>query len=197
MAHLDTMRSTTLQDIGAGVTVVGDYVYYTIDVGLSASSVQVTPQGNGNVPTYIPVIPGVGGKILTTTPGIDGSIIHVVQLGDTIWSIAQAYKVSEDEILQLNSLKDNFIYVGNKLVIRLPFTPTPIIPASTPTQQLSQTPSPSPTTNRIATTTEINPQTSSPSVSVNHNNIILISIIFLTLLTSGLFALIGRKGADK
>ncbi|OGN73074.1 MAG: hypothetical protein A2X25_11035 [Chloroflexi bacterium GWB2_49_20] len=193
-SHVNTMLSPTLREIGAGVSVVGDYIYYTIDVGLSSSNPQPIPQGNGIVPTQVPLVPGFVRKLLTNTPEVDGSIIHVVQLGDTIWSIAHEYKVTEDEIIKLNSLKDNFIYVGDKLVIRSPFTPTPVIPTSTPTQLPSLTPISSPTINGSAIALDVTLQTSSNFESVNNNNTILISIIIFTVLISGLIALTGNKG---
>ena len=101
---------------------------------------------------------------------------------------------SYNEIIKLNSLKDNFIYVGDKLVIRSPFTPTPVIPTSTPTQLPSLTPISSPTINGSAIALDVTLQTSSNFESVNNNNTILISIIIFTVLISGLIALTGNKG---
>lgn len=50
----------------------------------------------------------------------DGSIIHVVQLGDTVSGIAFAYRVSQLEIIMNNQLEDmgRWIYPGQALRIR-------------------------------------------------------------------------------
>jgi len=48
-----------------------------------------------------------------------GGVIHVVQKGETLWTIARRYGLSVDELVRLNELSDpNRIVVGQKLVIR-------------------------------------------------------------------------------
>jgi LysM repeat protein len=78
--------------------------------------------------------------IHTATPADDGSIIHRVRAGETLWTIAMAYGVSVDELVALNNLRaaDPVIYSGQNLVIRPAHTPTPTVTAT-------GTPSPSPT----------------------------------------------------
>ncbi|GAB1422292.1 hypothetical protein MASR2M15_25170 [Anaerolineales bacterium] len=48
----------------------------------------------------------------------DGSIIHVVQGGDTLYSIAVAYGVPASEIKTLNNISNNILMVGQELLIR-------------------------------------------------------------------------------
>ena len=44
--------------------------------------------------------------------------IHIVNIGDTISSIAKFYSVDKSQIIRLNNLKDkNYIYVGQNLII--------------------------------------------------------------------------------
>lgn len=51
----------------------------------------------------------------------DGSIVHTVQSGDTIDSIAYAYGVTRQDILALNNVADpRFIAVGQRLIVRPP-----------------------------------------------------------------------------
>ncbi len=51
----------------------------------------------------------------------DGSIIHTVQAGDTVDSIAFAYGVSRQQILDLNNISDpRIISLGQKLIITTP-----------------------------------------------------------------------------
>ena len=47
--------------------------------------------------------------------------IHIVNIGDTISSIAKFYSVNQDLIIKLNNLKDkNYIYVGQNLIVYNP-----------------------------------------------------------------------------
>ncbi len=71
----------------------------------------------------------------TPTPRPDGAVVHVVQLGDTLYGIAYEYNVSPDQIIRLNNITDpGMLSVGQELVIALPTNPpTPTMtPALTP-----------------------------------------------------------------
>jgi LysM repeat protein len=54
---------------------------------------------------------------VTATPRPDGSIVHVVQAGDTAWSIAARYGISLDELYAQNDIGD-FLHEGDELIIR-------------------------------------------------------------------------------
>lgn len=141
--HLNTMLSTTLMDIGAGISVSGNTIYYTIDVGLSTSSSSTDQNGATprNYPTYPPFV-----SIRTVTPGGDGSITHVVQAGETLWTIASVYHLSVEDLMNLNHLSSDIIYVGQKILIKLASSPTGIILTATiPTETaILAIPSPTP-----------------------------------------------------
>jgi LysM repeat protein len=67
------------------------------------------------VPTAPPVVPFV----VPQGQQPDGSIVHTVQPGDTIDSIAYAYGVSRTTIMELNNIKDpRIIQLGQKLLIQ-------------------------------------------------------------------------------
>ncbi|MFO3797711.1 MAG: LysM peptidoglycan-binding domain-containing protein, partial [Anaerolineales bacterium] len=157
--HLNTMLSPNLQEIGAGVAVRDGYYYYVIDCARPTSSGMPQPYTAG------PGLPARGTfspreymmPVFTVTPQADGRVIHIVQSGQTLWSIAIAYGVKVDDLRRLNNLVGNTIYPGQKLFItRLPTatsTLPPPTPSSTPwpTRTLSPTstptlvPSPMPT----------------------------------------------------
>jgi LysM repeat protein len=60
------------------------------------------------------------GMVLVNEPGTDGKIIHIVQPYQTLITIAQAYKVSLDNILSLNGIqKDRPLQIEQELVISL------------------------------------------------------------------------------
>jgi LysM repeat protein len=62
--------------------------------------------------------------VITSTPDYDGNIYHVVQNGQTLYTIATYYGVGYETIKELNQLTSNFIYVGDKLLISKKPTPT-------------------------------------------------------------------------
>jgi LysM repeat protein len=129
--HLNTMLSPNFTDIGAGVSVAGEKVYYVIDASRKSGSAipAYTPQTSNGTPVYNlnPIV----STIFPNTPEADGSIIHKVKSGETLWLIAITYGIKVDEILKLNNLpKDSPIFPGQQLVIRKPSqTATP--PTST------------------------------------------------------------------
>ena len=78
-----------------------------------------TPTGAAT-PTVLATI-----AIQTATPRPDGAIIHQVQPGQTVITIAEAYGVKAQDILNYNGLTEkSVIFPGDFLLIRLPATPT-------------------------------------------------------------------------
>lgn len=107
--------------VGAGVAVKNDLVYYVLQVqeiqkGLAAQptiNYQITPD------------PNLVSDVMTATPQLDGSIIHEVLDGQSLWSIAIAYNVTIAEIIQWNNLLPTpVIFVGERLVVQIAPTPT-------------------------------------------------------------------------
>ena len=45
------------------------------------------------------------------------SQIHAVEKGDTLYSISRQYKISIDKLIEINQIKDQTIYIGQKLKI--------------------------------------------------------------------------------
>lgn len=119
--------------------------------------------------------------IITATPQPDGSIVHVVQEGETLATIAEAYGVSMAEIRALNGLAPtaNLIFPGERLIIRIAptptetptitptvprptRTPTPVtptrtpVPTRTPAPTLTPTPTPHPVVQAVSGFVEVN-----------------------------------------
>ncbi|MEP7135910.1 MAG: LysM peptidoglycan-binding domain-containing protein [Chloroflexota bacterium] len=71
------------------------------------------------------------GMVVTQTPDADGKIIHVVQPYQALITIADAYQVSVDRILQLNGLQADWpLSIDQKLVISPGnITPSPTLNA--------------------------------------------------------------------
>jgi len=76
------------------------------------------------VPTSPPLAPFVQ-KQKGLQP--DGSIIHTVVAGDTLAAIGVAYGVTLDQLRTLNHIEagDNFLKLGQKIIVRGPTPPTP------------------------------------------------------------------------
>ena len=51
------------------------------------------------------------------TPVQAGDAVHVVQSGDTLYAVAKKYGISLVDLLTLNKLNSNMIYVGDRLVL--------------------------------------------------------------------------------
>lgn len=140
--HLETMISPYFTHIGAGVGQSGDWVYYTIVVGYLSGSpgsgsrseapASTNAAGVTPAPTAIPVIP-----ITIATPGIDGSIIHIVQSGQFLENIANAYEVSLADLMALNGFTEGtVIFPGEQILIRAGETPEN--PQDTPDAESTQ-----------------------------------------------------------
>jgi LysM repeat protein len=151
--HLSTMLGSGYKDAGAGMAVSGDFVYITLDVGYiagsSSSSTSTTLQGTLGSITSATAVPLVT-PVITSTPHKNGSIVHVVENGQYLYEIAEAYKVSVAQLEALNNILNGNIYVGDKLIVRAANTPTPTLqpttPAPTPTATLHPTRTPKPPT---------------------------------------------------
>lgn len=67
------------------------------------------------------------GMVQVNTPDADGKVIHIVQAYQTLSTIAQAYKITVDRILNLNGLLIDWpLQIGQKLLINPGFvTPSP------------------------------------------------------------------------
>jgi LysM repeat protein len=173
-------------DGGAGIATSGNTIYFVLVEALSTGGkpIAYTPPAplNPIAPTVVP-----------NTPNADGSIVHVVQPGDTLGSLSMAYNVALANILKLNGLTvKSMIFVNQKIIIRAANTPTPTQPTSTPTIQPTMTPWPTSTTTSTATDLPSTP-TSSPGLPASAAGGAVAAIVVSALVLAGLIALLGRK----
>lgn len=187
--HQNTMLSTNLQDAGAGVAVVGNTYYYVLDAGLSTGGTPVayTP------PPYVVYATATRA---TSTPNPDGSIVHIVQSGDTLGSISQAYGIPLTDILTLNKLTlSSFIYPDQKIILRAAYTVTPTQPTGTPTPRPSSTRWPTSTRTEVVTPIPPTPTKAPVTPSASAGGAV-IAIIVVALLAAGAITFLGGRKTE-
>jgi LysM repeat protein len=162
-------------------------VYFVLVEALSTGGTPVvyTPPAQLNHPSTPTIVPN--------TPNPDGSIVHVVQPGDSLGSLSMAYNIPLADILKLNGLTvKSTIFVNQKITVRAANTVTPTQPTSTPT--IPPTSTPWPTSTLTSTATELPPTpTPSPGLPVSAAGGAVSAIAVSALILAGLIALLGRK----
>jgi LysM repeat protein len=105
----------------------------------------------------------------TATPRPDGSVVHTVQSGETLWSIAIQYSAGTsmpaDQMLeQIKKLNNNpaLIYSGQELVIAVPQNPLPVASSATEGATEAATQPESPTTEAQSPTAEAQSSAAEP-----------------------------------
>lgn len=137
-AHQHTMLHQRGQLAGAGVAIAGDTMYLILDVAAYWGDAGKTPWPTSSAYGVTAGTPGVSqyiAPVKVATPQADGSIIHQVQSGQSLWSIAIKYGVKIDAIRALNHIApDEMIYIGQKLLVQSAGqkTATPILQTTTP-----------------------------------------------------------------
>ena len=142
--HMNVMLHKYGKQVGAGVSEKDGNVYYILDV---STVYGVTTDDTGSTPSVkVPsqsTTPQVA-PVNVSTPAPDGSISHVVQPGQALWSIAIAYGMTVDQLRLLNNFAPNTttIYEGEILKIRLANTPAPSPTVTSTPRQPTRTPVP-------------------------------------------------------
>jgi len=118
------INSVYFDDASLSVTTIGTGTTATCG---AASSTTGGSSGATPVPTVVAYAPFVQKQDGLQS---DGSIWHTVQPGDTLAGIAYTYKINLDLLRQLNNIQpgDNYLKVGQKIIVR---GPTPIMPTAT------------------------------------------------------------------
>ncbi|NMB62358.1 MAG: LysM peptidoglycan-binding domain-containing protein, partial [Chloroflexi bacterium] len=187
--------------VGAGVATTGNgwYYYvlhacYTSGGTYSPGTTTTTTTGDGTVVTATSPVSQVMIPVVTSTPQSDGSVKHIVQSGQSLWSIAIEYGTKIDSIKQLNNLTSDSIYNGQELLIypagSMP-TPQPT-PTTTSTPVATRTLTPTSTATLATATGEATPASSAassrnniPTQTIMGYAIVLISVVgLLTMLVN-------------
>lgn len=134
--HTNVMLHPYGIQVGAGVAQVDDMVYYVLNVVVDYTS---SPTGLATSRTETPEVVPVD----VATPQTDGSIIHIVEKGQALWSIAITYGVTVDQLRILNNLSETAnIYEGQQLYVRAAYTQTPTMTSTVTPMPPTRTPIP-------------------------------------------------------
>ncbi|MBP7689661.1 MAG: LysM peptidoglycan-binding domain-containing protein [Thermoflexales bacterium] len=97
----------------------------------------------------------------------DGSIVHTIVSGDTLFGLSFQYNVSLDEILALNGLtKDSLLSIGQKIIIKGGTGTTPAQPTVAPTAAPGQPTDPAqPTPAQPTAAAPVQPTPAQPSTA--------------------------------
>ncbi len=201
--HHHTMYNPSAKYIGAGVAYSGDVVFYTVDTGYYVGDPAPTPEypavsGTPSASVFPSVVP-----VIVSTPLSDGTVKHIVQDGQTLWTIAAVYNISLEVLNQINGFEpDTVLLPGDEVIIQPSYTPTstPIgEPSATLPLRFSHTPSltaPEGTPVLFNLSTEAAPKEYLPieprfQSSGKNPTIIILAVIISggTLLTALLFSL--------
>ena len=205
--HTNTMLSPNRSDIGAAV-VVSNQAYVVLETALKTPSSQHQSTAY-DILTGIPMtqtlcagfssgdISNYSVPVVVSTARPDGDVIHEVQYGQTLWSIAVQYNTTIDELKRLNGLVDNNIVPGWKLLIRkaatqpAPVTDSPLV-VVTFTETKFPTAIPFHTKTPVVTPT-ITPVSVSEQIKENSTVVVALLIAFSVLLA----VIIGFGGKKK
>ncbi|MCB9420703.1 MAG: LysM peptidoglycan-binding domain-containing protein [Ardenticatenaceae bacterium] len=124
--HYNTLITSRYIEAGTGFATNGSENFYVLVVGRPSDA---PPANNSRDESPEPLFIT---PIVLSQPNEDGSIIHVVQEGQALWSLAAHYEVELSDLMLFNGLSDNaLVRPGDEIIIRLadgqepPPTPTP------------------------------------------------------------------------
>ncbi len=131
-AHWNTMTNFSYGNVGAGMAEKDGYVYFVLQVKQVKTGLAGQPTPNFNATAE----PNVIKPVITNTPQLDGSIIHEVLDGQSLWSIATTYNITIADIIKWNNLLPTpNIFPGERLLVQL-------APTATITSTITLTPVP-------------------------------------------------------
>ncbi len=111
--HYNTLITSRYQEAGTGFASNGTDNFYVLVVGQPSDAPPQNVVDDSPEPLYIT-------PITLAQPAEDGSIVHVVQEGQALWSLAAHYEVTLSDLLLFNSLPPNaIVQPGDRITIRL------------------------------------------------------------------------------
>ena len=141
--HNPIMLSLVRHEIGAAVASSNGQTYYTVVFGNIPGQTTALPLDAD--PDSLQTVTPTEDIVIAATPAPDGSILHLVQVGETIQEIAAAYGLSIAELQELNNLQDGDD-LPVALIIQQPLAPEDITPEAATSTPIPPSATASPTT---------------------------------------------------
>lgn len=161
-AHINNMLTTWHNEFGAGVALDSQgMTVYVVKFGHVVGSAPLPqPTTNPSIPagTPAPLIQ----PIATAQANPDGSVIHVVQFGQTLWGIAEAYDINMITLLEQNYLTEESAIFPNQELLIVPANieideDAEMAATTTPTEEPTPTATRTPTRTPWPTRTAVSP----------------------------------------
>jgi uncharacterized protein YkwD len=207
--HSDTMLSEHRSHIGAAVA-VSDQIYMVIVTALQtpsgkmqwgaephltqAAADQAACTGRATQNAEMGGMAEYSIPVALSTARPDGDVVHEVQYGQTLWSIAIQYGTTIEQLKRLNGLTDDTVVPGWKLLVQKdatqPAPPTMTLIARSETQ----TPTPMWTLTAAQTTTSAPNELSVFAQSLSANKLVVVSLIVsFSVLVAGVIGFRKKK----
>jgi LysM repeat protein len=134
--HLNTMLGPNYVNVGAAAGESGGIWRYTLMAGYVAGG-SYQP-GQAPSPQPQPTQVARAAPVLKATELPDGSVVHTVGPGQTLWTIAAVYGVDLETLMSLNGLSSgSLLHEGDKIIVQPSWTPAA---SPSPTSAPSTTP---------------------------------------------------------
>lgn len=120
--------NTDAVEIGAGISESeSGSLYFVLNIALEYGSGDSASEPGTGVFSTMPTmaVTAAVAIVQVAAPGEDGRIVHIVESGQALWNIAEAYDVTVEQIQDLNTFSNDVITIGQEIVIQLGYTATP------------------------------------------------------------------------
>jgi len=179
-AHMGNMLTTWHIEFGAGVALDGEgMTVYVVNFGHVSGSAPVQPTATLSSETAIPSGPTntlepIIQPVTTSTPKPDGSVIHIVQYGQSLWPIADAYNISLADLLAQNNLtEDSPIFPDQELLIFPASIEIQESPEFTSTSEITLEATATPTPTKTLSNTQTAPDITPSETPQKRNNLLV------------------------
>jgi LysM repeat protein len=135
-------------------------LYFVMDMGVQYGSGNSASDTNSGVYSTMPTLAVTAAVALVqvAAPQEDGRIVHIVDAGQALWSIASAYDITLEQLLDLNNLsEDSVITVGQEIVVQVGYTATPEPTVTATLRPPTRTPVPAQTAQAVEVPEEDEP----------------------------------------
>jgi uncharacterized protein YkwD len=142
--HHPTLIASTYQEIGAGAATDGNGRWWYVAVTGWITGVTYTPPEGGSDSSSATTGQAVMIPVTVAEPQPDGSVLHIIRTGQTLWTVAAVYGVPLEQILELNDMPEwAVVRPGDEILVKpagSAVTATPTADAEQPTATVTSTP---------------------------------------------------------